>query len=179
MLRHSLPALLVLPAALLLGCTPEEVVDDEPTPTPEYSYTEEDGFDNDSPFDPEEVDSPWDPEVNPVFTLNGTMDSCDWDAPEVWPWTGDNDNIALTIPKRGILYMELDWSDGSGNLDWQWWRTVPTATAGPDHEISHDGSEMHYDFGDEIFEEDATTLFSFMCKTGSGGGYSMRIEWED
>ncbi len=178
MLRHSPLALLVLPAALLLGCPPEET-NEEPTPTPEYSYDEQDEGANDSPFDPEEVETDWDPTVNPILTLNGTMDSCGWDVQEDWPYTGDNDNLALTIPKRGILYMELDWSDGSGNLDFQWWRAVPTASGGPDFQNAYESSEMNYDFGDAIFEEDETTLFSFMCKTGSGGGYSMRIEWED
>lgn len=174
--------LLILPLALLLGCPPEEVNED-PTPTPEFEYAEQEDDDNGSPFEPEEVDIDWDPTANPVLNLNGDMSSCDYDASEGGPWTGDEDNFALTMPADGILYMETNWTDGDGDLDWLWWSEVPDSgpmggNASPDHQISGQGSEMHWDFDDARFEAGDVMVFTFVCASGSGE-YSMRLEWED
>jgi hypothetical protein len=181
MLRFTL---LFLPASLLIGC-PTAEVNEEPTPTPDYGYEEEDDDGNDSPFEPEEVDTDWNAEANRFFTITGTMSSCDYDASENWPWTGDEDNIALTLPGTGVLAMETNWtSDGNeSDLDWLWWSEVPESgpmggNATPDHQISGDGSEMHYEFGDDTFEEGQTMVFTFLCASGGGGEYSMRLELE-
>jgi hypothetical protein len=183
MLRFRSPSLLALPAALLLGCPPADV-DPEPTPPPDYGYAEQEDGSNDSPFDPEEVDAAWDPTANRFFTLSGTMEACDYDASEGWPWTGDEDDFALTIPADGILIMETAWDGGDGDLDWLWWREVPSSgptggTASPDHQIDGSGSDMNWDFDDERFDAGDVMVFTFLCKSGGGGDYSMTLEWED
>ena len=177
------PLLLALPATLLIACTAEEPAE-EPTPTPEYAWDEQEDATNDNPLDPEVVDTDWDPTVNRFLTLNGTMESCDWDAQENWPWTGDEDDFGVTIPTDGILIMTASWDGGEGDLDWLWWREVPDPGPGngsisPDHQIDGSGSDMNYDFDDERFEGGHTMVFTFLCKSGAGGDYTMQLEWED
>ncbi len=171
---------------VLAGCPPEE--EEDPGPPPTYSYAEEGDTTNEQPFNPEDIDTDWDPTLNRELTVTGELtdgeassprEACGWDQSEDWPWTGDNDNFQLTMPADGLLTATLEWDGGEGDIDLLIWTPPLGNPANPDEQFSGTGTPETWLFDDQSFDEGDQQIFTIACASGAGGAYKLTIQWED
>jgi len=139
------------------------------------TWNESDDSGNENPQNAEEVNAVWEGRL----TITGTSELCDWDEEEDWPWTGDNDNYAVTVPHDGYLEAILDW-DTVTDYDLVVYFAVPQGTASPDETVTNnaDTGPESYLFEDESSEGDEI-VFGIACNGGEEGEYTLEILWED
>jgi hypothetical protein len=172
--RHCLLGLLV---SCAFGCPPPG---NGPGPIdgPIHAVWEEDSDnDNNFPTDAEPVSVVWTGSV----TIEGSMSDCGFDADELWPWTGDEDNYLVEAPADGYLDVTLTW-EHNADLDLLIYFEEPggPGTISPDEQLaaSNDNGVIEYLF-DNPNEEGDKLVFTVLCASGPNGDYSMRVGWED
>jgi len=174
LLFAMLPSSLLVASLLASGCAPSGAGEDTDEVV-EYSWNESEDSGNEFPQNPEEVNEAWEGRL----TITGQSQLCDWDEDEDWPWTGDNDNFAVTVPHDGYLEAILSW-DTSTDYYLMIYLDVPEGPAAYDELVDNtaeNGPET-YLFEEESDEGDEV-VFGIACDGGEEGEYTLEILWED